>query len=227
MFSIIYDWPSTTKIHRSAAIISGPKRCQLHLPVQLLVQSILKTILTIPLAKYWDVSCPIWQACRAQSYQKEICSLQFRFTVGYLLNFFFGRFWHAKMETLSKLLKARTPDWSWAGSEVVPTMLDDPLSKHSKLNDSLIRWSQTPQRGEKLCCRNGKSLLSIYLHFNLGLKSCTPKLIKSYFTVATLIVENNILRARIATNFRAGFFFSICKLWVQQSCMYSVSSRFV
>ena len=38
--------------------------------------------------------------------QKETCLLEFGFTVGYLLNSFLGRFWHAKMETLSKLLKA-------------------------------------------------------------------------------------------------------------------------
>ena len=37
--------------------------------------------------------------------------VEFRFTVGYLLNSFFGRFWHAKMKKRSKLLNPRAAAW--------------------------------------------------------------------------------------------------------------------
>ena len=52
----------------------------------------------------WDVSCPIWQACPALPSPISANGVEFRLTIGYLLNSFFGRFWQAKMGKRSKLL---------------------------------------------------------------------------------------------------------------------------
>ena len=57
--------------------------------------------------------------------------VEFRFTVGYLLNSFFGRLWCAKMKKRSKLLKPRAAAWSLARSS--PSHSDS--HGHSELSE--------------------------------------------------------------------------------------------
>ena len=52
--------------------------------------------------------------------------VQFRSTVGYLLNSYFGRFWHAKMEKRSKLLNPLAAAWSYC-DQPPQTSRDSPL----------------------------------------------------------------------------------------------------
>ena len=61
---------------------------------------------------YVPVSHPIWQTCLALPGPILAKGVQFRFTVGYPLNSFFGRFWTAKMEKWSKLLNPRAVAWA-------------------------------------------------------------------------------------------------------------------
>ena len=73
LFSIIYDLHSTTKhTEQHPQTMSLEFACARYWS-----STIFKTILKIPNANYWDISYPIWQACRAQLYQMETNRLEF------------------------------------------------------------------------------------------------------------------------------------------------------
>ena len=65
LFSITYD-PHLTSTYTVQRQSSGPNEPLEFACANYLLRAILKTILKISYAKYWDVSYPIWQACRAQ-----------------------------------------------------------------------------------------------------------------------------------------------------------------
>ena len=115
-YSICFQLHSMDTLRRNYTQTSGPNDANgMELAcanywfqiVQSRLWEILKTILKISYAKCWDVSCPIWQACPALPGPISANGVEFRFTVGYLLNSFFGRFWQAKMKKRSKFLNPR------------------------------------------------------------------------------------------------------------------------
>ena len=57
------------------------------------------------------VSLPIWQGCGRQPGPILAKRVEFGLTLEYLLNIFFGRWLHAKMENRSKHITPRAAAW--------------------------------------------------------------------------------------------------------------------